>query len=119
MVNADYLQSDRNKIAVRYFGALSNQEQTLPNDTPGFGLNLPERFDVASISDTFILSPSAVNQFLVGMHRSTADSYNDNAFKFSSLGMSVPASEDAYPEILIALDGFTVGRIFSGGLFAG
>ncbi len=50
MVNGDYLVSDRNKIAVRYFGALSNVEWTTLYQTEGFPLFQPERFDVASIA---------------------------------------------------------------------
>jgi len=53
----DYLRSDRNKIAFRYFGATSNMEWTTLFQTEGNGLYQPERFDVGSVSDTFILSP--------------------------------------------------------------
>jgi hypothetical protein len=52
MVNGDYLVSDCNKIAVRYFGAVSNVEWTTLFQTEGFPLFQPEHFDVASIGDT-------------------------------------------------------------------
>jgi Carboxypeptidase regulatory-like domain len=109
MVNGDYLRSDRDKIAVRYFGATSLQESTVLYSTYGNPLFLPERFDVGSISDTYTLSPRAVNQFTAGMHRSYFDMYYKNAFTFSSIGMTVPAEEDAYPNIDIAFDGFQTG----------
>ena len=109
MVNADYLVSDRNKIAVRYFGALSNVEWTTLYETEGFPLYQPERFDVASIGDTYTLSPSLVNQFVVGLHRSTSNQTYGNAFTFSSLGMNVPAQDNAYPNIWIIDDGFQTG----------
>jgi hypothetical protein len=109
MVNGDYLKSDRNKIAARYFGALSNVQWTTLYETEGFPLNQPERFDVASIGDTYTLSPSMVNQFLVGFHRSTSDQTYGNAFTFSSLGMTVPAQDDAYPNLWMISDGFQTG----------
>jgi hypothetical protein len=109
MANGDYLVSERNKIALRYFGALSNVEWTSLYETEGFPLYQPERFDVGSISDTYTLSPSLVNQLLVGFHRSTSDQHYGNAFTFSSLGMNVPAEDNAYPNLWIVDDGFQTG----------
>ncbi|MGA9668012.1 MAG: carboxypeptidase-like regulatory domain-containing protein [Terracidiphilus sp.] len=109
MANGDYLLSDRNKVAVRYFGALSDVEWTTLYETVGFPLYQPERFDVASIGDTYILSPSLVNQFLLGFHRSTSNQTYGNAFTFSSLGMNVPQEDDAYPNLWIVDDGFQTG----------
>ena len=109
MANADYLRSDRDKISFRYFGATSLQAQSLLYNTYGFPLFIPERFDVGSVADTFTLSPNLVNQFVIGLHRSAFNMYYHNAFTFSSLGMSVPAEEDAYPNIYIAFDGFQTG----------
>ena len=109
MVNADYLVSDRNKIAVRYFGAASNVEWTTLYETEGFPLFQPEHFDVASITDTYTLSPTLVNQFVIGFHRSTSNQSYGNAFTFSSLGMNVPAEDNAYPNLWIVDDGFQTG----------
>ncbi len=109
MVNGDYVLSARNKIAVRYFGALSNQEWSTLFETEGNPLFQPERFDVASIGETFIVSPSLVNNFLVGLHRSTSNQTYGNAFTFSSLGMNAPAQVDAYPNIWFISDGFQTG----------
>jgi Carboxypeptidase regulatory-like domain/TonB dependent receptor len=109
MVNGDYLVSDRNRIAVRYFGALSNVEWTMLYQTQGFPLSQPERFDVASITDTYALSSTLVNQFVVGFHRSTSNQSYGNAWTFSSLGMNVPAQVDAYPNLWIVYDGFQSG----------
>jgi hypothetical protein len=109
MTNGDYLLSDRNKIALRYFGALSNVEWTTLFETLGNPLFQPERFDVASIGDTYTLSPHLVNQFLVGFHRSTSNQNYNNAFTYSSLGMTVPAQDNAFPNIDILSDGFSTG----------
>ncbi|MGC2617991.1 MAG: TonB-dependent receptor [Acidobacteriaceae bacterium] len=109
MANGDYLASERNKIAVRYFGASSNVEWTTLYQTEGFPLYQPERFDVASISDTYSVSSSMVNQLLLGFHRSTSDQHYGNAFTFSSLGMNVPAEDNAYPNLWIVDDGFQTG----------
>jgi hypothetical protein len=112
MANADYLRSDRNKIAFRYFGATSNMEWTTLFQTEGNGLYQPERFDVGSVSDTFILSPRLVNQFVVGLHRSMSNQTYNNAFTFNSLGMNTPGAyqaDNAFPLIDIADDGFSTG----------
>ena len=109
VVDSDYVQSDRNRIAVRYFYAGSNQDSTTLFSTFGFPLFTPERFDVASIGDTFIFSPNLVNQFLVGMHRTTSNQTYNNAFTYSSLGMNVPASDNLYPNIDIVDPGFETG----------
>ena len=109
MANGDYFVSDRNKVAVRYFGASSDVEWTSLYETEGFPLYQPERFDVASIGDTYTISPTLVNQFVVGFHRSTSDQTYGNAFTFSSLGMSVPAQADAYPNLWIVDDNFQTG----------
>ena len=109
MVNSDYLRSDRDKIAFRYFGALSSLEVTLPYSTPGFPLEYPNRWDVVSIGDTHVLSSDMVNQFLVGFHRTTSDMVYNNAFKFSDLGITAPPEEDAYPLFAIISSGFSVG----------
>lgn len=109
MTNGDYILSGRNKIAIRYFGESGLMDQTMLYETLGNPLFIPTRFDVASMGDTYTLSPRMVNQFVVGFHRSVFNMYYHNAFTFSSLGMSVPAEEDAYPNIDIAFDGFQTG----------
>lgn len=109
MVNGDYFVSERHKISARYFGALSNVQWTMLYETQGFPLSQPERFDVASITDTYSLSPTLVNQLVVGYHRSTSNQTYGNAFTFSSLGMNVPAEDNAYPNLWIIDDGFQTG----------
>jgi hypothetical protein len=110
MLNGDYLKSDRNKIAVRYFGALSNIQSTMDgSSTFGFAIYQPERFDVGSIGDTYTLSPRLVNQLLVGYRRSASAQHYDDAFTFQSLGMNVLPEQENFPLLDIADDGFTVG----------
>ena len=109
MANGDYLLSDRHKIALRYFGAVSNVEWSTLYETEGNPLYQPERFDVASIADTYTLSARMVNQFLVGFHRSTSNQHYGNAFTFSDLGMNVPQQDNAYPNLWMISDGFQTG----------
>ncbi len=110
MLNGDYLKSDRNKIAVRYFGALSNIQSTMDgSSTFGFAIYQPERFDVGSIADTYTLRSTMVNQLLVGYRRSASAQHYDDAFTFQSLGMNVLPEQEDFPLIDIADDGFTVG----------
>jgi hypothetical protein len=109
MANGDYLRSDRDKIAFRYFGATSDEMWSTLYSTEGFPLYQPERFDVGSVTDTYIVSPSLVNQFVIGLHRSVSNQTYDNAFTFSSLGMNAPAQDNIYPNIWIFDDGFETG----------
>ena len=95
MANADYVRSDRDKITFRYFGESGLIDQTVLYNTYGNDLFIPTRFDVGSVGDTFTLSNTMVNQFVVGFHRSVFSMYYNNAFTFSSLGMTVPAAENA------------------------
>jgi hypothetical protein len=109
MANADYVRSDRDKITLRYFGESGLIDQTVLYNTYGNDLFIPTRFDVGSVGDTFTVNNNMVNQFVVGLHRSVFNMYYNNAFTFSSLGMTVPAAENAYPLIDIAYDGFATG----------
>ncbi|HWR13465.1 MAG TPA: carboxypeptidase-like regulatory domain-containing protein [Terriglobales bacterium] len=110
MVNSDYLRSDRDKMSFRYFGQSSDMTVTLPNSTAGFPLTYPQRYDVVSFGDTYVLNSNMANQFLVGFHRTTSDMLYDSAFKFSDLGITVPQQEDAYPVIVVAGPAFSVGN---------
>ena len=68
---------------------------------------------MASIGDTYTLSPNMVNQFVVGMHRSFSDLYYNHAFTFSDLGMNRPGTwMNNYPISDVANDGFERGHIF-------
>lgn len=109
MANGDYLLSDRNKLAFRYFGASSDQEWSTLYETEGFPLYQPERFDISSVDDTYTLTPHLVNDFILGIRRSVSDQHYNDAFTFSSLGMNAPAEVDAYPNIWFISDGFQTG----------
>ena len=119
MANADYLLSDRNKITLRYFGESGLMDQTVLYNTYGNDLFIPTRFDVASIGDTFTLSNTMVNQFVAGLHRSVFDMHYNNAFTFSSLGMTVPAAGKQVPPYRHCLrwlrDGHNFGDVLRGG----
>jgi hypothetical protein len=117
MVNADFLVSDRNKVSVRYFGESSTKNLTLDFSTFGFPQTTPERFDVASVSDTYSLSSNLVNQFAVGLHRTTTVNSYQSAFNYSDIGMNVPAEVNPYVSIIIADDNFTVGLTGGGRFF--
>ena len=101
LVNADYLQSQRSKISARYFSALSDATDTLPNQTAGFAVHQTERFDVGSFTHTYTLSAQAVNQFEVGLFRTAAGYVTDQAFAYSDLGINASQSDNITPELVI------------------
>ena len=101
LVNGDYIQSQRSKFAVRYFSALSNADNTLVEQTPGFPVQQPQRFDVGSVSHTYILNSRAVNQFEVGLFRIAAGYVANQAFSYSDLGVSASPTDNVTPEVLV------------------
>jgi len=109
MANLDWLQSERSTFYARYFGAWSDQESTTIFSTFGFPLFTPENFNVFSVGNTYTFSPNLVNQIAVGMHRSYSNQNYNNAFTFSSLGMNVDPSINAFPNIDIVNNGFSTG----------
>ena len=101
LANGDYLQSQRSKISVRYFGALSNSDNTLVQQTPGFPVRQPQRFDAGSITHTFIVNARAVNQFEIGLFRESSGYVADQAFSYSDLGINASPTDNVTPDLLI------------------
>ena len=101
LVNGDYIQSQRSKVSVRYFSALSNSDNTLVDQTPGFAVRQPQRFDAGSITNTFVVNSRAVNQLEVGLFRTGVGYVADQAFSYSDLGINASQSDNITPELLI------------------
>ncbi len=101
LANGDYLQSQRSKIGIRYFTASSNADNTLIEQTPGFAVHQPQRFDAGSISHTFIINAQAVNQFEIGLFRTKSGYVADQAFSYSDLGINASPTDNITPDLLI------------------
>jgi hypothetical protein len=108
MANGDYLQSDKSKIALRYFYSRDDQTVTFPsagisnlNGLPGSPQQQAERFHNASVSHTYVFSPRLVNEFKLGYGRSFRSPKQKNAFTFSNIGATAPAMFDDLPSIFI------------------
>ncbi len=113
MTNGDWDQSAATQWQVRFFFANSQQAYTFPGPNlggsavPGFPLEEPNHFRNLSITNNHIFTPNLLNQAEVGYHRVWVDTSQQEAFKYSDIGVPVP-SFDTLPEINF-LGGITLG----------
>ena len=103
MANMQYLQSSKNTINVRFFMASSNQIQAFPAaNVPGFSQNLLNFYEASSISDTWVLSPTLLNEVDFGYNRTTTSPTQQSPFTYSGIGVTSTTSDNALPSIGIA-----------------
>lgn len=116
IANMDFLHTDKSKFAGRFFFANSNLSLPFPGSASGFGASVPgfsrlvdQGFRNFSLSHTYTLSPTLLNQFEFGFHRTRSEVAQDKIFKWSDLGAVVPPSVDAFPLVGIS------GSVSAGG----
>ncbi|HXX01211.1 MAG TPA: hypothetical protein VEJ00_08360, partial [Candidatus Acidoferrales bacterium] len=104
LADVDYTQNQRSAFFARYFIANSHQTMTFPsagifntNATEGSPSFQPQRFQALALGHTFTISPTLVNEFRAGFHRTTSQSQQTNPFTFSSVGANVPAFYNDLP----------------------
>jgi hypothetical protein len=103
MANIEFLQSSKNTINVRFFTAPSSQVQAFPAaNVPGFSQNLQNLYVASSISDTWVFSPTLLNELTFGYNRTTTSPIQNTPFTYSSLGVSSTTSDNALPSIGIS-----------------
>jgi len=95
LLNADYLASQKSRIAARFFIADSDQLVTFPGsglnpsgNTRGFDSPGDSGFVVASLSHTYVLSSAFLNEARVGFVRTTVRSSAKAPLKWSDVGVS-------------------------------
>ncbi len=105
MANSDYQPNAKNRIAIRFFRANDNTTETFPASNvggptaPGWPLTIPTKYTNVSLTYTYIVTPSLLNEFEAAYHRTWA--YNDQAepLKYSQAGINVPSYDDGIPAI--------------------
>jgi len=102
MINADYLQSSRSKFSERVFTATSDQVVAFPNgNLPGFPQPSHNLFVSATLSHSFVITPSLFNEAHAGYNRTATHSGQVSPFSFSDLGVNAPDQINAFPNFNI------------------
>ncbi len=105
MANGDYIPSEKHRIAMRFFTAKDNTTETFPSTNvggpgvPGWPLTIPTSYQNATVTYTFIASPSLLNELEAGYHRTFAYNYQDEPLQYSQLGINTPSYDNGIPEI--------------------
>ena len=117
VIDLDYLQSEKSKIAGRFF--LANSDQSLPFPSsqltgaagvPGFPVLTGNRLRNFSVSHTYTFSPSVVNQAEFGYFRNFVSTLQQTVFKFSDIGVAASGSANDFPSIAIGGTGAIGGN---------
>lgn len=105
MANADYLPSQKHRIAMRFFTAHDNTTETLPGTNvggptaPGWPLTIPTSYQNATVTYTFIASATLLNELEAGYHRTFAYNDQDEPLQYSQVGITTPPYDNGIPEI--------------------
>ncbi|MBV9302651.1 MAG: TonB-dependent receptor [Acidobacteriaceae bacterium] len=128
LANGDYLQSEKSKFSVRFFLANDNQDVTLPvtnlggPTAPGFPAITDTKFRNIAFSHSYAFGPTLFNEVDFGFHITHVNLVQQEAFKFSDVGISTPAFDNAIPAIAIngalTLGGNGQGLLLDQGAYA-
>ncbi len=104
VANGDYLQSDKSKFSVRFFLANDNQNVTLPpsqlaTTSPGFPAVTSTQFRSISFSHSYSFGPNLFNEADFGFNITHVNLDQKEAFKYSDVGITVPAFDNTIPAI--------------------
>jgi len=108
IIDIDYLHTANSKIAGRFFFANSNQNTPFPVTnlggpaSPGFPVLTDDNMRNLTISHIYTITPTLLNQFEFGFHRILVPTVQQEAFKWSDVGVKAPASGNDFPAIAIA-----------------
>jgi hypothetical protein len=108
IIDLDFLHTANSKFAGRFFFANSNQNTPFPVTnlggpaSPGFPVLTDDKMRNLTIAHTYAISPTLLNQFEFGFHRILVPTVQQEAFKWSDVGVTAPASSNDFPAIAIA-----------------
>ncbi len=89
--NGDYNFTDSHRLTMRYFRAVGNQVDALGGQgagSLGSGLTTPFINHLASISDTYTLTPNMVNEARLGFNRNIGGSIPNEPVTLADVGMT-------------------------------
>lgn len=115
LVDADYLQTAKSSLSGSFLFSNTLTTQTLAFNgniagsavpgAPGTTLN---QYRVFSLIHRYSFSSNLINQASLGFHRLVGDLSQTVPFKFSDIGVTVPAFEDSFPNIGVS-SSFQIG----------
>ena len=115
MTNADYEMSSKSKLMARFFFANSGITYTLPETNltgggspPGAPVNLTQDFRNFSLTHTYIIGPTLLNEAEVAYHRIFATfAQAIPGFTWSQVGVNVIPADNSIPALAIDAGGTT------------
>lgn len=108
IVNLDYLHTTKSKFAGRFFFANSDQTTPFPGTNiggppgPGFPQLIKDRVRNLSVSHTYTISPNLLNQADFGLYRLEIPTIQEEAFKFSDVGVKASGNANDFPAVGIS-----------------
>ena len=105
LVNLDFLHTARSKFSGRFYSGDSELIQPFPGSqtgapvVPGFPYLIPNTFRNFSLSHTYTISSTLVNQVDFGYHSIDVSNLQQEIFKFSDIGVTAPPVANMFPVI--------------------
>jgi hypothetical protein len=104
IANLDFLITDRNKLAGRFFLANSSQNQSFPpsqlaTSAPGFPQLADTRMRNLTLTHTYTASATLLNQIEFGYHRIASPTIQQEVFKWSDVGVKASGTANDYPAV--------------------
>lgn len=105
MVNLDFIHSQNSRISGRFFAADSDMVQPFPTSqtgspvVPGFPYLIPNKFRNLSLAHVYTFSPTIVNEFDFGFHRTKVGNIQQELFTWAELGSTAPPVANMFPVI--------------------
>ena len=105
MVNLDFLHTNNSKLYGRFFAADSDLVQPFPNTqtgtptVPGFPVFIPNKFRNFSLAHIYTFSPTLINQFDFGFHRTQVGNLQQELFTYADIGVNAPPVANQFPVI--------------------
>ncbi|HET7114020.1 MAG TPA: hypothetical protein VFI57_10265, partial [Pyrinomonadaceae bacterium] len=105
MVNLDFLHTNNSKIYGRFFAGDSDLVQPFPTSqtgsptVPGFPVFIPNKFRNLSLAHVYTFSPTLINQFDFGFHRTEVGNLQQELFTFAEIGVNAPTVANQFPVI--------------------
>jgi hypothetical protein len=102
--NVDFLHTSKSRISGRFFTAHSDLLEPIPpsqlgSAAPGFPYLIPNTFRSASLTHLYTFSSTLLNQAEFGFNRVDVGNNQQEAFKFSDIGVTAPPVANRFPVI--------------------